>query len=191
MRTARTLGLILGLTATLAAGAALADPPPFPPGAQARETALLAHASPQLRQWVRDEGRREGGGGTQASATQAVREHFGPSMGSADVDGLAFLVLMEACRQSQQDLEQLAAEIKADNAAKQHLRQTLQQGPSARLPCRPGQPCGKTDPMGDDALPKQMRLQRALDHYDAEMQTLSNMLKKASDTNAGVSQNLK
>ncbi len=78
MRTAPTLGLILACAAAFA-GAALAAPPPFPAGAEAREAALLAHASPQLRQWVRDEGRREGGDASEASALLAFgRGSAGP-----------------------------------------------------------------------------------------------------------------
>jgi len=106
--------------------------------------------------------RGEGGGGGVALARAggdagalraAAQARFAGQLGAAggaDIEALAFLVLMQATRDAEADLKAIMAQVKAANAAKQKLRDLADKvrrdvaqnaGKRDNAPCRPPQ-CG-------------------------------------------------
>jgi len=173
----------------------------------------------------------------------------GPLDGSRDIAALAFIVLMEAAVDAQEDLKRIMDWVKSMNAAKQRLRELMCKvaADAAANAERPGPNDGltfssggfgseaayhqaelpKVDPRGGEVLRvvtdlhegpitsveqlrlvqyslqgridsmsemgemESLRLQMAMDRLSKLMSTLSNLLKKSSDTSSGITQNLK
>ncbi len=118
-------------------------------------------------------------------------------MHEADLSTLAFLVLMQATRTAQDDLEAIMASTKAINSTKAQQRhllpnnQTASGAMAAQTPCNPGLPCSAASHRSESEQPVQSRVQAATDRQAKLMAALSNLMKKGSDTGASVSQNLK
>jgi hypothetical protein len=140
--------------------------PAFPPGAEAREARLLTKVGPQTRAWIQREGVREAAldNISEEVAIDAVQNNFGDTYGlggDSDVAALAFIVLMEASKSAQADLKSIMDGVKQLNDQKQALRDQV------------------------------AKVSAAIDRRSKLMQALSNILKKTSVTDAGVTQNLK
>ena len=188
-----------------------------------------------------------GAGASAARGTQA-----GACLGEADIEELAFLVMMEASQDADRDLRQIMAEVKAKNEARNAERETLRKmrvrineleskliaggftksKGAATSPCNipecrsvaemAGQLTTMTaqgkrplrynlsgelsaaqvqqladkmkndlDSMSEMGDMESLRLQMAMDRQSKMMTTLSNLLKKMSDTSSGIVQNLK
>ena len=159
------------------------------------------------------------------------------SLGSGDIEAIAFLVLMQAAKSAQEDLKAIMDQVKSINAAKASQRELLrrmqEEATATADRCHddlnPGDlEVGRADTAalsdaGDldsviavllgvyaidierqarqvlDDLDstselgemESLRLQMAMDRMSKMMSTLSNLLKKISDTSAGITQNLK
>lgn len=159
------------------------------------------------------------------------------SMGSADVEAIAFLVLMQAAKSAQEDLKAIMDQVKSINAAKARQRELLQRmqedssaaadrdryeripdnfengTAAAAAPTDAGdldsviavllgvyaidverqarQVLDDLDSMSEMGEMESLRLQMAMDRMSKMMSTLSNLLKKISDTSAQITQNLK
>jgi hypothetical protein len=100
----------------------------------------------------------------QAAATAAVSAAFVGQPGS-DIEALAFLVLMNAARSAQEDLRTIMEAVKAINAAK--------------------------DRMSELSDLQSLELQMAIDRLSRFESTLSNLLKKISETSESIIQNIK
>ncbi len=157
-------------------------------------------------------------------------------LGSADIEALCFIVLMEASKSSQEDLKTIMEGVKNINKQKEHLRQLTNDVKRVRAGSRPNDtPCASPDckalaaslqtltgqlppkarftappiaTMGDlgraedklkdslDSLSEMgemesLRLQTAMDRRSKAMETLSNLMKKFSDTSDVIIANLK
>jgi len=120
----------------------------IPTDLQARADALSRTASPPVLAWVHDEGARlaNASGPVSVDALRTtIRSHFGvaPSTGGgvaktqatqwavlggmngADIEALAFLVLMQATKSAQEDVQAVMAGVKAINNAKAQQRTLL------------------------------------------------------------------
>src|SRR5579864_352434 len=95
--------------------------PVFPPGAEAREQSLLAQVNPSQRAWIVREARRSADGQV-GDLTGEVKSGY---PGGGDIEALCFLVLMEATRDMDSDLQTIMAEVKAQTNAKQALRRQM------------------------------------------------------------------
>ena len=140
---------------------------------------------------------------------------FRPSpSGTADVEAMAFIVLMEAARSAQDDLKAIMQGVKAANAAKKKLRALFKEkgkthhvgagaldfesmfGLMATLYAKhldeeAGDLLDKLDSMSEMGEMESLRLQMAMDRMSKMMSTLSNLLKKMADTSSQITQNLK
>lgn len=213
--------------------------PAFPPGALETEARLLARAGPQARVWVKEEAARELDAGTvsQDAASRAgttYRNRGGSN--TVDIEAMTFLVMMEAAKSAQEDLRSIMDRVRAINAAKASMRQSvtgspvdsagrrasppaIASGPASRAtsPAVSPMPASRATPtaVGPRPLPRaeferrldrakndpdamsemgemeSLRLQMAMDRSSKLMSTLSNMLKKMSDTSAGITRNIK
>jgi Tfp pilus assembly protein PilP len=194
----------------LLAPAAAAAPGEIPAEARAREARLLARASPAVKAWVRDEGRRQAKAGvsSEGAVQAAVRARFSSlgALSDGDIMAIAFLVMMEAARSAQEDLKAIMAQVKSANAAKARQRAALQQAADAkpspyaatstiaatRPSAAPREALTSGRSAGSDlSQMDQLRLQRAMERHARAVQTLSNILKALADTQSAIISNLK
>jgi hypothetical protein len=123
---------------------------------------------------------------------------------ATDVNALAFTVMMEAAKSAQDDLKAIMAKVTAINSQKKKLRELIKEKQTGNLDF---EATFQVMAVGMDALIDQMkndldsmtemgemeslRLQMAMDRLSKMMSTLSNLLKKISDTASQITQNLK
>lgn len=228
---------------------------PIPDEIGSRYAHLRARLQPSVVEWVTAQARIE----AQRPAPDltalegVVRARFPSTAGSGnssvaagvpageDIEALAFIVLMDATNDQNQDLQGIMSEVQAQTTAKQQIRgleQELQQqlallgSQSASAVCRTGicqsleqqvstvattarlagrplratlslpltaphlsvfesQLGGDLAGMNEMSEMSSMRLQMAMDRRSKLIDTLSNILKKISDTSDAVVQNLK
>jgi hypothetical protein len=117
------------------------------------------------------------------------------NVAGADVEALAFVVLMNAAQDAQDDLKAILAEVRALNRQKSRLRELLETvaREDAQLAERLRSEyeelfVGTDDDFGETTS---VRLQMALDRRSKLLETLSNVLKKLADTEGSIVQNLK
>lgn len=215
--------------------AAAQAPTAFPPGAEAREAQLMAKVGPQTRAWIRQEAAREANlpEVSETVAVNAVRKYaVQGGISGADIEALAFLVMMQAAKSAQEDLKAIAAGVKQVNDAKAAAARSANvkaaapagslrspsPAPNSAAAARPApanrvvahreaispRPLPKAefdrkldrirndrDSLSEMGEMESLRLQMAMERRSKAMQALSNILKKMSDTNATITQNLK
>ena len=139
------------------------------------------------------------------------------NLGDGDIMALAFIVLMEAAKSAQDDLRAIMAQVKEINKAKSDQRdllQSMQSKPSkpskrpVELDCdgvlqlmlvvygkhieaEAEELINDVDSMSEMGEMESLRLQMAMDRRSKMMSTLSNLLKKMSDTNSQLVQTMK
>jgi predicted transcriptional regulator len=137
-----------------------------------------------------------------------VREVDDPSTGidATDIEAVAFIVLMQASKSAQEDLKMMMEQLKNITAQKNKVRAALKESAergldllsvSAALSAvttkafidRAVEEMDDLDsPNGELAA---LRLQMMMDRLSKLMSTLSNILKKMSDTASQITQNMK
>jgi hypothetical protein len=134
----------------------------------------------------------------------AVRHVVGLGVTNSDLDALVFLVMEEATRSMSSDLKQLMAEVK-EQAAKKNARGAyvypfLASTWGAPLPCASTAAdldrwiallSGQLDSLTSKSDVEALRLQLAMDRLSKLMLTLSNLLKKTSETGSSIVHNMK
>jgi len=136
--------------------------PDVTPQMTAMETRLLTDLSPAQRTWIREEATRQrsASGEPGKISPEALKTY--PSlhnMGNADIEALAFLVLMQAAKSAQEDVKSVMAGVKAINAAKAKSRDVQQ----------------RTTASGEASS---LRLQTTMDRRAKLLETASNLMKK-------------
>jgi hypothetical protein len=121
---------VLLLATSLMGSAAWAQQPLiFPPGAEAREAALLVHAGPATRRFIAREAAREAGMGTVSEpVARAAAGENAAALGAitaADVDALVLLVMMQATRDADAGLRDQITEMQQQNAKKRTARTAI------------------------------------------------------------------
>ena len=104
----------------------------------------------------------------------------------ADIEELAFLVLMEAAKSADDDLRNVMDEVQAENAAKQSQRSSLQSARAAALSLE-----DEKNSLGDLSEQQSLRLQMAIDRRAKYIETISDILKEIGDTDQSIIKNLK
>jgi hypothetical protein len=109
-----------------------------------------------------------------------------------DIETLVERVLMDAARDAKRDLESLLDEIRRLQAQRARLRELVQElaKESHELADRLRSEFADVLDAGDDEQAS-LRLQVALDRQAKLLQAISNVLKKLSDTDRQIVQNLK
>jgi hypothetical protein len=152
----------------------------LPEGSEAALPRARAHLTQKGAQWVAMESQRVRSGAIPPSQVSAdAMGVAGGLIAGADIEELAFIVLMEATQDQDNDLRQIMAQTKATNDSKAALRQQ-QQAMS-----------DKKDSLSDMSEMQQMRLQMAMDRRSKMVEALSNMMKKMSDTDNSIIKNMK
>ena len=134
----------------------------------------------------------------------ALRPKVQATTGDGGVSALAFIVTMQAARSAEDDLRALMAKVKAINSQKKKMRELLQEKHVGNLDFEAtfqvmaigldaliDQMKNDLDSMSEMGEMESLRLQMAMDRLSKMMSTLSNLLKKISDTASQITQNLK
>lgn len=122
-----------------------------------------------------------------------------------DIEALAFLVLLQASRSAQDDLRAIMDQLTEINAAKKRWRErnraamagetdldsVLQLVATLYVKQFQDEIGRQLDSMSEMGEMESLRLQMAMDRLAKMMSTLSNILKKLSDTASQITQNLK
>lgn len=210
--------LSLALALLLLAPAAVAQSEPaFPAGALAMETKLRAKVGPQTRSWIRQLATRQVQGNTisEDAARRTVQaDRFFAGLDDNEVSSVVFLVMMQAARLANDDMREVQQGLSRIEASKVALRATAGADTAPAAPVRltraqlatvrspqalPAEEFGRRLAAARDdhgALSElgeleSLRLQMAMDRMGKTMQTLSNLLKKMSDSRTTIIPNLK
>jgi len=190
----------------------------------------MTRVGPQTRAWITREARREAGMNelSEQTAVAAVRANVAVLgiMNNADIEAVAFLVLMEAGKGAQEDLKTIMAGVKRIKDTKAGMRQansnartepnrlrnpsqppaaaavrpppaalsaTIQPKPvpKAELDAKLAAAKNNLDSLSEMGETESLRLQMSMDRMSKLMSTLSNLLKRISDTSSSITQNLK
>jgi flagellar hook-basal body complex protein FliE len=112
-----------------------ARPPPIPADIANRNARLQGLLQPSAKSWVDTQARTESQRPAPdlAALETAIRARFGSTAGGssgippgADIEELAFVVLMNATNDQDSDLQQIMNEVQAQTKAKQFLREQMQ-----------------------------------------------------------------
>ncbi len=168
----------------LAPMALAAEGPAFPPGAEAREARLLARLPPAASQCAARQGRAHASGTFGDGEARAAV--LGCPGGGGDIQALVFIALMESAKGAEEDLRGQLEQLQAANQAKAKQREAhaLLQGERQRL-------AGGKDSVSDMSQMQPLRLQVYAERRNKLYETLSNMMKKAGDTDSTIVGNLK
>ena len=135
-------------------------------------------------------------------------QSLGSENGHVDIESLVFIVMMDATKSESEDLKSILEQVKKTNEIKSSLRAKEQslldlQNACGRTPtlCKlmskkdidsaKDAVKDKLDSMSEMGETESLRLQMAMDRMSKMMATLSNILKKMSDTSQGITQNMK
>ena len=182
--------------------------PQMPEQAKVIHARLAPALKPAVREWVSAEAKKISRipNASELTVKADIRTRFaGQPLGGGDVEALAFLVMMEATKEANEDLKAVMAETKSANEKKAAQRQAAAHAANSKLvvaniKVRPGvtavksadtTSAAKTDSLGEMSEEQQLRLQMAMDRRTKAMETLSNLLNKMSDTQSNIVSNLK
>lgn len=137
------------------------------------------------------------------------------NLNDADIEAIAFLVLMQAAKSAQEDLKGIMGEVKKMNEDKVSQRQqannikqssaqmktqaraeykkadSLKPLRSAAITMKATELKDKKDNMSDFTTKQQLRMQMIMDHRNKVYEAISNMMKKISETEQSIIGNLK
>ena len=174
----------------LAAGIILCTPPsfaadkPLTPHAATNAPAQTIRATAVPQAWIAAEASKLANSsgvsvdGVSAVARQKLAAN-NPNVSNADVEALAIQVLQKANEDAAADLKSLQAEMKANAEKRKATRETEKKMKEGK------------DALAHLSSDDHARLQLLLDRKATLEKTLSNLLKKSSDTSASVTGNLK
>jgi hypothetical protein len=148
----------------------------LPPNADTRFAALKAKVPPGAWSWIESQARVEAGrpAPDPAALKSEIAKRFGSGLPPAEVDAVTFLVLAQANQDLESDLRNIVAHSQiASPPPSQEARKDAK------------------DNLGEVSQTAQLRLQTVMDRRSKLIETLSNVLKKMSDTDSSIVGNLK
>jgi hypothetical protein len=178
---------------------------------------LSGRIQPSVRAWIRQEANKFRGQSVvdekRLRADIAARfkgQNLGMG-GVGDIETVAFLVMMMAARDAQEDLKALMEQTKAQNESRRKARVSATSVKNMQSPAGQRQPATKMggptapvmtrtapdntgrnpDSMDEMDEPARMRLQALMDRKSKTIEVLTRIMKKVSDTQGGLVQNLK
>lgn len=190
----------------------------IPPKADTVYNHLMSVARPAVKNWVYSTAAKyKGKEVTQEQAIADVKQSYNVlgNLNNADIEAIAFLVMMQSAKSAQEDLKSLMGEVKKINEAKAGQRQktselkqsTVKMKTQARneyqktdslKPLKVAAVVKQTtelkdkkDSMSELSEEQQLKMQIIMDRRSKTIQTISNMLKKVSDNEQSIIQNLK
>ena len=126
-------------------------------------------------------------------AFSVLAGHASGLLPGSDIEALTFLVLMAATEGARDDLREIMAEVEKINAQKKRLRELVDRlgQESDELAGRlRAEYCDLLD-ASESAELQMLQLQMKMDRLSKLLETLANILKKVSDTDSSIIQNIK
>jgi hypothetical protein len=184
----------------------------LPPEMTRRFSNFHAALQPTARAWVEQQARMQAQKGAPdlPGLESAIRSRFpqlngsgtlAGSFGSADIEALVFVVLMNATQDMDQDLKTIMGQVNAINQAKESLRslqlstqeEVARSGGKASAPCRSPFCLSLAQRLGQlsastASLPRAVRLQSPSEPTYANLQVLQNSLKSQLDSMSEMSE---
>lgn len=157
------------------------------PKADSLYNKIMGAARPEIKNWVYSTASKYRTKDVDKNILVANKEFGSLNLKAMDLDALTFLLMMQMSKDAESDLRQSLQSIKMRNAAKATQREQLQQG-KARV---------RTDSLHntDNSLggnnDEQLKLQLITDRRQKALETISNLMKKMSETQNSIIQNLK
>jgi hypothetical protein len=178
---------------------------------------ISGRIQPSVHSWIRQEANKFRGQSVvdekRLRADIAARfEGQNPSsMSGVDIEAVAFIVMMQATKDADSDLKALMEQTKAQNESRRKARVSATSVKNMQSPAGQRQPATKMggptapvvtrtapdntgrnpDSMDEMDEPARMRLQALMDKRSKTIDTLTRIMKKVSDTQGGLIQNLK
>lgn len=199
--------------------AAVDAAPSFPPGAEAREARLNAKSSPQTRAWLKQEAARAMASNTvsEAAVSKAVRSDKSRlDLSGMSVEDAVFMIMMMISRDARDDMRQMLSGMEKTRSKKGAKREAgekptaanpavknqipLKSHPQQARPIIPrsqaldGFLAGRRvsyDSLGDLSQEQQQNMKKVLDRFAKSESAISKAMKKGSNTEAGIIQNIK
>jgi hypothetical protein len=109
----------------------------------------------------------------------------------ADIDALCFIIMMAAAQDAADDLKDMLADMKAASGRKARLRKLHETMDKAALDAEVAKIKNDLDSMSEMGEIESLRLQMAMERASKMMSTLSDIMKKISDTAESIAPNLK
>jgi hypothetical protein len=133
-----------------------------------------------------------------AEAKDAATAVLG-SRSAADIEAMAFVIMMQAAKSAREDLEAIMGAVKAIDMARacKGAKPCLDalapkdEVTQAHLDALRSRLAAKETSLSEMGEMESLRLQMAMDRMSKMMSTLSNLLKKISDTSSAIVQNIK
>lgn len=190
----------------------------IPPGADTLYNHLMSAARPAIKNWVRSTALKyKGKEVTEEQAVSDVKQSYNVlgNLNNADIEAIAFLVMMQSAKSAQEDLKSMMDEVKKINEAKASQRQQVtalkQSSAQMKTQARAGyqnadslkplrtatvakqvsEQKDKKDNMADLSEEQQLKLQMIMDRRSKAIQAISNMMKKLSETEENIIKNIK
>jgi predicted nucleotidyltransferase len=114
------------------------------------------------------------------------------NMNDGDIAALAFLVIMQASKDAENDMKQIMDNVKQTNNAKAQQRVFIEKNKKLKDSLHGNSEIkNNSDNLNDMTEMQQLRLQMYMDRRQKAMETISNLMKKIADTESSIIQNLK
>lgn len=189
----------------------------IPPQADTLYNHLMSAARPAVKNWVSGTATKyKGKDITREQAIAEVKQSYNTlgNLNDADIEAIAFLVLMQAAKSAQEDLKSVMGEVKSinNNKAAQRQQAGMLKKSSANinstvkpeyrvadslktsktnLALKTADLKDKKDNMNDVSSEQQLKMQMTMERRSKMTEAISNLMKKVSETEQSVIQNLK
>ena len=190
----------------------------IPPKADTLYNKLMAAANPLKKNWIQKTAFKYRG--KEITELKAMNEVTGASpvlgkMNEGDIEALAFLVLMQASKNAEEDVRNIMTGVKNMNSAKAKQREQIQSVKKDNQPLRTVptnniqslkkdtvkpmiklsplvlKETAKKDNLNEMSEEQQLKMQLYMDRKQKASEAISNLLKKIADTEQQIIQNIK
>ncbi len=183
-----------------APAASMVSPLPVPAGANQLYSKLITRVPPRLMPWISQEARSISLGQTDGLNWPSPTDPMlaGMNLSGGDIEELAFIVMMQATNDMDQDLKNIMDQVKAQDAAKQQLREQMNQvnalaanaaknvspspSPAGNLPPTAAQLKLQYDKLNEMSETTSQRLQTCIDRRSKLVSTISLVMKRIANT---------
>lgn len=157
------------------------------PKAESLYNKLMSAARPEIKNWVYSTAGKYRYKDVNKNVLIANKDFNIVNAQNADLDALTFLVMMQASKEAEDDLKQSLNNMKQVNTTKAKQREQVQSNtPALKFDSLHNKNNGP-DANHDD----QLKIQILTDRRQKALETISNLMKKVSETENSIIQNLK
>jgi len=156
-------------------------------------TRLMSTSRPQIKNWVYSTANKYRNKDVNENILKSNKEFsvLG-NMNDGDIAALAFLVIMQASKDAENDMKQIMDNVKQTNNAKAQQRVLIEKNKKLKDSLHGNSEIkNNSDNLNDMTEMQQLRLQMYMDRRQKAMETISNLMKKIANTESSIIQNIK